>query len=124
MTNKKRSRLKRMNPDKRRGIILAHAVRLAEEIGFPQITRDKAAAKAGCSSALIGQYFNSMAEFKKEVMRAAVKLDSLEVVMQGMVMHDPVILEAIKLDPALEQRALKLLADQAISTLGKQSQRQ
>ena len=99
-------------------------MRLAEEIGFPQITRDKAAAKAGCSSALIGQYFNSMAEFKREVMSAAVKLDSLEVVMQGMVMHDPVILEAIKQDPTLEQRALRLIADQAVSTLDKHSQRQ
>lgn len=107
------TKFKRKTADARKQEILTVGVKLAEEIGFAQITRDKVGTISGISSPLIQHYFLSMAQFKKAVMREAILVKSLEVVMQGLVLHHP---DAMAADEDLKKDAINNLAQKAIAS--------
>ena len=99
---------KREDPDKRRNDILDSALKLAEENHYNDITRDAIADHAGVSVGLVTHYFGTMPKLKRDVMRAAVRIESLPVIAQGLAARDP---HALKASSDLKQRALVSLCN-------------
>lgn len=64
--------MKRMKPDKRRLHILGVAIRLSKLNGYRNITREEVAEAAKVSSALINNYFGTIEDLRKCVIRQAV----------------------------------------------------
>lgn len=89
-----RKRLSRLDPLERRAELLDVALTLAKRRGYLNLTRDALADAAGCSQGLVTKRFGSMAKLRKEVMRAAVNLEVLEVIAQGIAAKDPVAMRA------------------------------
>jgi len=85
---------RRIDPDEREQEIMQAALVLAELNGYRVITREQIAEYAKCSPSLVGKYFGDMQELRRCIMRAAVKQERAEVVLQGLVTRDPIALSA------------------------------
>lgn len=81
---------KRLGKGKRREEILNAAVEVAKQKGYPNITREEIAERAGVSSGLVTTYFDSMTRLKRELMQHAVELEILEIIAQGLTLSDPI----------------------------------
>ena len=68
--------------------ILSVAVELAVEVGYYNITRDAVAAAAGVSFGLVSKYFGTMTQLKNDVMRRAIKQETLSIIAQGLANGD------------------------------------
>ena len=62
---------------------------MASMHGYQAVTREMVAHDAGVSVGLISKYFLTMREFKRAIMRAAIERESLDIVAQGVSLHDP-----------------------------------
>ena len=78
----------RLDPKARKAAILVHAVELAKEIGYSHITRDGVAERSGVAIGLVTYYFKSMDRLRREIMREAVKLEHLDILLQGLAAKD------------------------------------
>lgn len=87
--------------------ILAAALELAPSVGYQRLTRDAVAAKLGVSASLIPAHMGTMAEFRRHIMREAVRVGCLPVIAQGLAVRDP---RALKASPELRARALQSIA--------------
>lgn len=97
----------RMVGKERQGQIVTAALKVAERDGFSKVMRDAVAREAGCSTSLIFNYFKTMPQLRRAVMRAAVASGNLKVIAQGLALKDP---RAISAPPELKERALASLA--------------
>ena len=68
--------------------IMLHALNLAVEVGYQNVTRDRLAFLAGTSPALISKYFGTMVQLKRAIMLAAVAKGNLTVLAQGLAAGD------------------------------------
>ena len=84
----------RVAPTLRREQLLQVALIIAMEIGYNNLTREAVAEKAGVSVSLISNYFGTMKQFKRVIMRAAIKQEIPEIVAQGLVIKDTHALKA------------------------------
>lgn len=98
---------KRMNPKDRRVEILTAAMGVASKEGYNNFTRAQVAKEACCAESLVSVYFGTMIQFRRCVMRHAVKTEHLNIIAQGLMMKDD---HAAKVSPDLRARALKALA--------------
>lgn len=95
---------RRMNNTKEREEeILAAAVTASEVKGYQNITREDVAKLAGCSPALITARFSTMPQLRRAIMRAAVRLEVLPIILQGIAAGDP---HARKAPEELKKKAL------------------
>lgn len=97
---------KRLPPKERSKLILDAALDLAKRDGFDNITRESVAKAAGISPGLVSNYFNTMNQLQRAVMRAAVAREVLEVVGQGLAARNE---HALKAPHELKQRAIALM---------------
>lgn len=81
---------RRMKVDDRKVQLLTHAIKLAEGAGYTAVTRQEIAREAGVSEALLSVHFGTMPEFRKELMRHAIKTRAVRVLAQGLVAEDPI----------------------------------
>lgn len=89
--------------------ILAAALAVAEKRGgWSKLTREAVAKQADCAEGLPSLYFGTMLNFRRAIMRAAIQRENLSIIAQGLATGDKC---AMKADPAIKQKALKLLAD-------------
>lgn len=93
----------RMKPDARKEDIMAAALPLAERKGYNRITRDEIVAAAKVSGPVLHYHFGSMDQFRRSLMRYAVKNRCLRVIAQGIVAND---VQALKVDEATRRKAL------------------
>lgn len=84
----------RKAPSERKAEILQAALHCAAKHGFTTFTREHVANAAGVSPASVNVYFHTMANLRRDVMRAAVRDRVLGVVAQGLVMRDRHALKA------------------------------
>lgn len=96
----------RLKPKVREEQILAAALALAEVVGYTRVTRETVATLAKVSPALISVRMGTMIEFRRALMRYAVRCACLPVIAQGLSARDP---HARKAPHALKQRALATL---------------
>lgn len=85
---------KRMKPDDRRDEILAAALRVATRQGYKVFTRAQVAESAGCAESLVSKYFGTMPQFRRQVMRAAIRAKNRIIIMQGVLTGDKHALKA------------------------------
>lgn len=88
--------------------ILDVALLLAEQHGYRSLSRDQVARVCGFpSSSLITYHMGSMVEFRRKLMREAIRRENLGVLAQGLAAHDQY---ARKAPDELKARALQSLA--------------
>lgn len=88
--------------------ILDNALILAESHGYASISRDQIARMCGFpSSSLITYHMGSMVDFRRKLMREAIRRENLRVLAQGLAAHDR---HARKAPEELKARALQTLA--------------
>ena len=93
-----------MKPDDRKEEILKAAIIVSEIHGYDKITRAQVAAQAnGCAESLVSNYFGTMVEFKRKIMRDAIATKNLKIIAQGLVNQDK---HAIKAPRGLQQKAM------------------
>lgn len=99
---------KRLLPNDRKEQILSAAIVVASARGgWSKLSREAVARQAACSDGLISAHFGTMVNFRRTVMRAAIKAENLSVIAQGLASGDKC---ALKAAPELKSRALKTLA--------------
>jgi AcrR family transcriptional regulator len=74
--------------------LLSAALKLAERIGWSNLTRDGIAAEAGCNNATVTQTLGTMVELRRSVMRHAVAEECLAVVAEGLARGAPAACKA------------------------------
>ena len=82
--------------------ILAAAAQIACKVGYQSITREAVAKAVGCSPAVISHRWSTMAQFKRALMRYAVRVPVLPIVAQGLAVRDS---HACKAPASIQQRA-------------------
>lgn len=75
--------------------------------GWATLTRSAVAEQAGCSDALVSQQFGTMEQFKRRLMRHAIKAKCLPIIAQGIAMGDR---NALKVPDELSRKALATLS--------------
>lgn len=86
--------------------ILAVALKLAQQAGYKGVTRERVAAAAGISPALVSVRLGTMIEFRRKLMRFAIRRACLPVIAQGLAARDP---HARRAPDELKQLALATL---------------
>ena len=83
--------------------ILTAALKIAPKVGYAKLTRDDVAKEAGIPASLIPYHMGTMAEFRRKIMREAVRVECLPVIAQGVACSDRI---ALKAPDALRRKAL------------------
>lgn len=97
---------KRMDPKERQAEILTAAVDAAKRLGYSQFRLVDVAAGAQCSTGSVMRYWKTMEQLRRDVMRAAIRDEVLQVIGVGVAINDPC---CRKLCPTLRARALASL---------------
>ena len=87
---------RRMSPAARYDEIISAAVRRSIDLGYNKISREDVALAAHCSPALVSQYLGTLTHMRRQIMRAAVTNEVLEVIAQGIVMGDKHAMRALE----------------------------
>ena len=93
---------KRLKPAARKQEIIAAALRLASKSGYMTITRNQIAGAAGVTGPAVQYHFETMAQLRRAIMRAAVKQEFLPVILQGLALKDA---QAMKASVRVQQAA-------------------
>jgi len=83
-----KERIRRL-PKDRKEELLAAALKLAEKQGYKNVSRMAIADACGVSEALLSHHFGTMVEFRRTLMRYAVKEGNATLVMQGLADGNP-----------------------------------
>jgi AcrR family transcriptional regulator len=81
----------RLDPKVRKEQLIKHALKLAERHGYDKFDSGKLAEAADVTRALVFRYFSTMAQLRRDIMRAAIRADPprLKVIAQGLAARDP-----------------------------------
>ena len=79
---------KRMKPAQRREEILQAAMSVARRLGYKSMRRCDVAKEAGVTDALVSNYWGTITQLQRGVMRKAIADDDLELIAQGVVAKD------------------------------------
>lgn len=86
---------KRLEDRERKQQILAAALTLAANPGgLNALRRNTVAAAAGCSDGLVSMHFGTMSNFRRAVVREAVRTQNLPVIAQALAAGDTAALKA------------------------------
>ena len=95
---------RRLQPAEREKQLLDVAVKLAQTVGYKNITCTSVAEAAGLRShGLITHYFGDMHLLRRQVIARAIQTENLEILIQGLVVRD---LQALAAPTELKKRAL------------------
>ncbi len=94
---------KRFKPEIRKESIIAAALDLAEDTHYREVTRDQIGRRIGVTGTAVMYHFGTMQQLRREVMRAAVKQERLQVIAQGLTCND---VHADRASEALQLRAV------------------
>ena len=97
----------RANPELRRDQILKVAVELSIKQGYNHIRRDDVAEAAGVSEGLVTNYFNTMNQLRRDIIRVAIKKEIPEIIAQGLANGDK---HARKAPSELKEKAANIIA--------------
>lgn len=87
--------------------ILAAALQVAQRVGYNALTREDVAQHAGIPKSLVSYHVGTMDQFRRDIIREALRIECLPVIAQGLALKDPRCRKAPK---ELKTRALKSLA--------------
>ncbi len=98
---------KRMLPADRKASILEAALSAALKHGYTGFRLMHVAEHAGCSHGSVLVYYTTMAQVKRDVMRAAISRSLLPIIATGIAIKDPY---CKRITPELRARALATLS--------------
>ena len=101
---------KRLKPKDRKALVMDAALRVARVQGYQRVTRHDVAVEAGVSDALVSNYWGTMTQLKRAIMRHAVKNEDLDIIAQGLAVRDP---QAYAASAALQNKAWDWVRDNA-----------
>lgn len=84
-------------------LILDKALQISERDGFSRLSRAVVAEECGVHDSLIPYHFGTMVNFKRDIMRHAIRKENLNVIAQGLALRDP---HAMKAPQELKDRAI------------------
>lgn len=96
----------RHQPAVRRELILNAAIITASRPGgWSKLTRQAIAREAKCSEALVSRYLGDIPTARKTIMKAAIKREILEIIVQSIAAHDGYVIKRW-LPATLKSRAI------------------
>jgi AcrR family transcriptional regulator len=96
----------RLSPAARRDDIISAAVRLSKDIGYHKVSRSDIALALNCADSLVSHYLGTVPNMRRQIMRAAIANEVLEVIAQGVVLRDK---HAMRAPEELRNAALRTL---------------
>ena len=81
----------RLEPKVRKNEILQAALAVAAKEGYASMTREQVANKAGCSQALVSNYYGTMTQLRRSVLRHAIKNEHHHVIAQALIAGDRLV---------------------------------
>lgn len=98
----------KVNPRLRKKQIINIAIDIAREKGLNNLSRSELSNRAKCSPALIHSHFGTMNQLKRQIMRAAIQQEIIEIIAEGLGNNDP---QACKAPAELKGKAIDLIAN-------------
>jgi hypothetical protein len=99
----------RYKPAVRRELVLAAAIEVARQPGgWSRLTRQLIAIQADCSEGLVSRYLGDMPEARRAIMKAAIKAEIVEIIVQSIASHDGFAIKKY-LPAKLRQRSIASL---------------
>lgn len=99
----------RHEPDVRKAMLLAAAIEVARKPGgWSKLTRQLIAIEADCSEGLVSRYLGDMPDARRAIMRAAIKAEIVEIIVQSIASHDGYAIKKY-LPAKLRQRSIASL---------------
>lgn len=68
--------------------VLAHALRIAEAVGYTNVTRQAVAEASGVSTGMVSKYFGTMQGLRRAIMSSATHNQNFIVLAQGLAAKD------------------------------------
>lgn len=81
----------RMTPKERKEQLLEAGLKVAEKSHYMFIQSQDIADLCGVSYGTLFRYFPKMARYRKALLRRAIKEQNLAVIVQGMIVNDPLV---------------------------------
>lgn len=100
---------KRMKPGDRHEQLLTVALELSRTKGYDRVTKLQIAEKAEVVHSLVNVYFLNMEKLRRDIMRAAIERECIEVIAQGLVNGDKY---ARKAPTKIKKKAAALLLEE------------
>lgn len=97
---------KRLKPEVRKEDILRTALPLAEKLGYTKVSRETITDSIGITGPALNYHFGTMTQFRRELLRYAIKNESLLVIAQALSSKVHCVQKAPK---ELQRRALESL---------------
>lgn len=91
----------------KKSAMITAALKRAERIGFGKLTRAEVADACGVSPGLVSQRFGTLTTMKRDVLRAAIKQESMSVLAYALAVDDPI---CKKITPELREKVSAHLA--------------
>jgi len=98
----------RMNPIKRREQILATGLKFCEQNHYLTLTGNAIADKLGVRPSLTWHYFGDLKNFRRQILKEAIKRQNLTIIAQMMVKRDRALAKA---PPELLQKAIEKIGE-------------
>lgn len=98
---------RRMEARERQQSILYHALLLSQRHGYQNVTRSMIADAMGCSPSLVNSHYGTIPQFRRAIMSAAIAMDDLRVLAQGLAAGDA---KARSAPQEMRERAAALIA--------------
>ncbi len=93
---------RRLAPKDRKRELVDAGILAARRVGFNNLRREDAASVAGCVVGTISLHFNTLGQFKRAIMREAIKREELRIIAEGLAVRDA---NALKAPEELKRRA-------------------
>ena len=97
----------RKTADDRREQCIEAALELARHKPYYRVTRNEIADAVGVAGSVVQWHFGTVKKMRRQIMRAAIAVERLDIIGQGIANQDP---HALKAPADLRTRALEALA--------------
>lgn len=96
----------RLTANNRRAQCIEAALKLAEDKPYWKVTRNEIADECKVAGSVVQHHFGTVKQMRRQIMRAAIQAERLDIIAQGIVAQDP---HALKAPRELRLRALASL---------------
>ena len=98
---------RRLEPKDRKRELVDAGIVAARQVGFNNLRREDVARVAGCANGTLSLHFNTLGQFKRALMREAIKRGELRIIAEGLAIRDP---NALKAPEDIKQKAITAAA--------------
>ena len=91
---KTKTKRRRLEPKDRKRELVDAGLVACDQVGFAALRREDVARVAGCVSGTISLHFTTWGQYKRALMREAIRRGALRVIAEGLALRDPNALKA------------------------------